>query len=98
MELKTIKVYVPIDVKDYQINPFQKVVFSIQLGNGKCVKYAHDISEIDTHVLQEQELYIFTKEKLEGVIGDAYCEDNTSYYPKEERRKKALNYINQILK
>jgi hypothetical protein len=102
MELKQTKVYVPTDVKDYIINPFQKVIFSIQQGNNKCVKYAHDISEIDKEILEEKEGYFFTKEELERVIGDAFDEGFGSTNDFDQ----ALNhtgitkeqYIKQILK
>lgn len=46
----------------------------------------------------EKEGYFLTKEELERVIEDAYCDDNSSHFPKEDRRKKALDYISQILK
>jgi len=46
----------------------------------------------------EKEGYFLTKEELERLILDTYCDDNSSHFPKEDRRKKALDYISQILK
>jgi hypothetical protein len=101
MELKQTKVYVPIDVKNLtkeEIKPNPIILFD----EGSVRRYWQPkIDEVATHFLKEEELYTFTKEELERVIGDAFdaarikCVTNdygTQGFESKEQ------YIKQILK
>lgn len=93
----TERVFVPVSVENYQINPLQKVIFSIQQGNGKCAKYAHDISSMDKFILQEEtNKYVLSKEELVKVISEGF-DKLKSYVSFNDLEDIKEEYINSIL-
>jgi len=75
----------------------QKVIFSIQQGNGKCAKYAHDISSMDKFILQEEtNKYVLSKEELVKVISEGF-DKLKSYVSFNDLEDIKEEYINLIL-
>jgi hypothetical protein len=79
--LQPVKVFIPVDIND-----------EIPIGEYKDAKFIDD-----HHWLKEQSLFVFDKESLEKLLGDAFdAGANHEFYGRKHPDKS--QYINSLLK